>query len=251
MTNQTISFSGPQQVITFIPAKQKQTFPEKVLIFDSGTLINLSMNGLLHIIEELKKISDVRFVITEQVKYETVDRPSRIPRFELGALRIKQMINQNTLEPPQSFGISRENIELTTDEFMNIANHTVEARGKWIQIVSDAEMSCLALSKELTEKGIDNIIAMDERTTRLLSEKPENLQKLMSDRHHFPVRLEKNNFDEFKKFRFVRSTELVYVAYKKGILRLNDPKALEAALYATKFKGAAISFDEINILKKL
>jgi len=223
----------------------------KILILDSGTLINLSMNCLLYILEELKKISDVKFAITEQVKYETVDRPSGIPRFELGALRIKQMINQKIIELPESFNISREAIALTTEEFMNIANHMVEARNKWIQIVSDAEMSCLALSKELSEKEIENIIAIDERTTRLLAEKPENLQKIMSERLHFPVQLEKNNFEEFKKFRFIRSTELVYVAYKKNILRLKDPKALEAVLFATKFKGAAVSFDEINILKNL
>lgn len=223
----------------------------KALIFDSGTLINLSMNGLLYIIDALKNTTDVKFLITEQVKFETVDRPSGIPRFELGALRIKQMISQGTLQMPGSLNIPQESIDLTTKEFMEIANHTVEARGKWIQIVSDAEMSCLALSKELTEKGIENMIAVDERTTRLLAEKPENLQKLMSERHHFPVQLERNNFQEFKKFRFIRSTELVYVAYKKGALHLKDPKALEAALYATKYKGAAVSFDEINVLKKL
>lgn len=222
----------------------------KALIFDSGTLINLSMNGLLYIIEELKKSTGVRFFITEQVKYETVDRPSGIPRFELGALRIKEMISTEILEMPPALKISNESIALTTKELKEMANHTVEARGSWIEIVSDAEMSCLALSKKLTDRGIENIIAIDERTTRILAEKPENLQRLMSDRLHFPVRLEKINFAEFKKFRFIRSTELVYVAYKKGVLHIKDPKALEAVLYATKYKGAAVSFDEIDLLKK-
>jgi hypothetical protein len=249
MTTQTALLKP--QIITFIPTKQKQISPEKVLILDSGTLINLSMNGLLYILEELKKITKIRFFITAQVKFETVDRPSNVPRFELGALRIKQMINLGILEMPPALNISNESIELTTRKLREIANHTVEARGKWIEIVSDAEMSCLALSKELSERGIENLIAIDERTTRLLAEKPENLQKLMSDRLHFPVQLEKNNFQEFKKFRFIRSTELVYVAYKKGSLHLKDPKALEAVLYATKYKGSSVSFDEINVLKKL
>jgi hypothetical protein len=248
---QTTTLQRPEQVITFIPQVQKTPLPKKAIVLDSGTLINLSMNGLLYIIEELKNITKVKFLITSQVKFETVDRPSNVPRFELGALRVKEMISSGILEMPPSLNISNESIELTTKELKEIANHTVEARGKWIDIVSDAEMSCLALSKELSDKGIENMIAIDERTTRILSEKPENLQKLMSDRLHFNVQLEKNNFSEFNKFKFLRSTELVYVAYKKGLLHIKDPRALEAVLYATKYKGSSVSFDEINILKKL
>jgi hypothetical protein len=41
------------------------------------------------------------------------------------------------------------------------------------------------------------------------------------------------------------------VAYKKGLIRLQGKKVLEAVLYATKFKGTAISFEEIETLKKL
>ena len=41
------------------------------------------------------------------------------------------------------------------------------------------------------------------------------------------------------------------VAYTKKILGLEGKKALEAALYAAKFKGAAISFEEIDTLKKM
>ncbi|MFH1802779.1 MAG: hypothetical protein ABH864_05030 [archaeon] len=223
----------------------------KILVLDSGTLINLSMNGLLYILPELKKLTGVRLAITSDVKYETVDRPAGVPRFELGALRIKELISSGTLEMPEAFSISNESVKLETKALMDIANNTVEARGKFIRIVSDAEMSCLALSKQLTEKGIENIIGVDERTTRILSEKPENLQKLMSKRLHFNVTLEKNNFTQFRNFRFIRSTELVYVAYKKGVLKLKDPKALEAGLFATKFKGSSVSFDEINVLKKL
>jgi hypothetical protein len=223
----------------------------KTLILDSGTLINLSMNGLLYILPGLKEKTGVKFAITQDVRYETVDRPVGVPRFELGALRIKQMIGSGVLEMPSDFGVSDESVRLMTKSLMDVANHTVKARGKFIKIVSDAEMSCLALSKRLTEKGMKNIIAVDERTTRILAEKPENLQKIMSKKVHFNVSLEKNNFAQFKEFKFIRSTELVYVAHKKGVLNLKDPKALEAVLFATKFKGSSVSFDEINVLKKL
>lgn len=223
----------------------------KAIILDSGTLINLSMNGLLYILEDLKKNSDVKFAITSQVKYEVVDRPINVPRFELGALRVRNMIDAGILELPSSFGISEQEVNSLTSELKNVANSSIIARGKQMAIVSDAEMSCLALSSILTDKGVENLIAIDERTTRLLAEKPENLEKLVSDRFHVRVELKRNKFDIFSKFRFIRSTELVYVAFKKGLLRVNGPKALEAALYATKYKGSSVSFEEIEELKKL
>lgn len=239
------------QVITFIPQSAINPNKKKVLVLDSGTLINFSMNGLLYIIPELKKITGCKFVITEQVKYEIVDRPLNVPRFELGALRIKQMIESRELELPDSLQINREELNKRTQELMNIANQTVLARGKYVKIVSDAEMSCLALSQMLSAEGIENLIAIDERTTRILSEKPENLQKLMSQRLHFNVSLKKENLAAFRKFRFIRSTELAYVGYKKGLLHVSGPKALEAALYATKFSGSSVSFEEIKVLRKL
>lgn len=240
-----------RQVITFIPAAVKYPGKEKVLVMDSGTLINLSMNGLLYIIPDLKRATGVRFAITKQVKYETVDRPIGVPRFELGALRVQALIDSGDIEMPKDFGINEGKIGELTAKFMDAANNAVEGRGKTITIVSDAEMSCLALSKELTEAGIENIISIDERTTRLLSEKPVNLQKLMSDKMHFRVKLNAAKFDIFKGFRFMRSTELVYVASKKNVLHLKSPKALEAALYATKYKGSSVSFEEIDVMKKL
>ena len=223
----------------------------KTLVLDSGIMINLSMNGLLYILEELKKISNIRLVTTNQVKYEVVDRPLGIPRFEFGAFEIKDLIDRKIIEMPEDFGIPSEKLNSSTNEFKEIANHSVQANGKWIDIVSNAEMSCLALSKELTKKKIENIIGIDERTTRLLAEKPENLESMMAGRLHQRITLNKKNFPAFKEFRFIRSAEIVYVAYKKGIIKLKGPKILEAVLFATKFHGSSISYEEINELKKL
>ena len=223
----------------------------KVLIFDSGTLINLSMNGLLDILEELKKKSNCKFLITRDVKYEVVDRPIGIYRFELGALRVQNLIDSGVLEMPSSMNVSEETINESTKTLMEIANHSVQIGGKWINIVSAAEISCLALSKELSARGIENLIAIDERTTRILSENPGSMGKMMTEKLHKNVRVELENLKSFSKFKFIRSSEMVYAAYKKGIIQIKGKKALEALLYATKFKGAAISFEEIDILKRL
>jgi len=223
----------------------------KALIFDSGTLINLSMNGLLDILPALQKKLNGKFLITKEVKYEIVDRPVDIHRFELGALKIQNLIDSKVLEMPESMGIRSEKITNETKELMDVANHFLQIKDRWLKIVSEAEMSCLALSTELINRGIENIIAIDERTTRILAEMPGNLEKLMSERLHMTVHLVAKNFEIFSKYKFIRSSELVYVAYKKNLIDIKGKKVLEALLYATKFKGAAISFEEIDILKKL
>ena len=223
----------------------------KALIFDSGALINLSMNGLLYLLKKLKENCDCKFLITKEVKYEVVDRPIGINRFELGALRVQNLIDTGILETPSSLNISEEKMNAKTNELMEIANHSVEINRKWVKIVSEGEMSCLALSSELSKIGIKNLIAIDERTTRILSENPENLGKIMSDKMHRNVRAEFEKLKAFSEFKFIRSSELVYVAYKKELIELKGKKVLEALLYATKFKGAAISFEEIDVIKKL
>ncbi|MBX4212429.1 hypothetical protein KW787_03185 [Candidatus Pacearchaeota archaeon] len=223
----------------------------KVLIFDSGPLINLSMNGLLDTLRLLKKSFDGKFIIPPAVKYEVVDRPLGVLRFELGALIVQSLIEQGVLEMPSSLGIDEEELKKDTNELMDLANHYVQVKERWVPIVSEAEMSCLALSSILSKKGVENIIAIDERTTRILSENPENLEKLMSDRMHERAKIVAQDFAPFSHYRFIRSSELVYVAYKKGIISLKGKKVLEALLYATKYKGAAISFEEIEQLKKL
>ena len=224
----------------------------KVLILESGTIINFSMNGLLYIIEELKKKFDGKFIITSQVKWETIDRPQKVPRFQLEALRVKKLLDNKIIELPSALGISEDEIKAETKVLMDIANHTIKQGDQWIKIVSEAEISCLALSSILRKKGIDDIIAIDERTTRILSEKPKNLEKIISRKLHQKVKLTTDaDFSAFKEFKFIRSTELAYVAHKKGVLRVKGPNALEAALFATKFKGSSISYDEVNALKKL
>ncbi len=223
----------------------------KALIFDAGPIINFSMNGMLDVLEKLKSSFNGKFLITEAVKKEVIDRPINIPRFELGALRVQALIDRAVFEMPGSLNIDNEKIKKETIRLMDIANHCIFSRGTWVNILSEGETSCLALSNELRKRDIENIIAIDERTTRILAEKPENLKKLIEEKLHASVKAQLSNLDEFLEFRFIRSTELVYVAYKKGLLNLEGKKVLEAALYATKYKGSAVSFEEIEELKKL
>ena len=75
----------------------------------------------------------------------------------------------------------------------------MKAKNQWIKIVSDAEMSCLAISSLCTEKKIESLISIDERTTRILAEKPQDLEKIISRKLHQKVNLKGEGIKAFKE----------------------------------------------------
>lgn len=223
----------------------------KVLIFDSSSLINFTMNGLSSLIIDLKKIFHGKFIITKYVKYETIDRPSEIKKYELGSLQIRKLLDDNILEMPESIGIEEQALREMTKEILNKVNSSYFARSEFMHIIDEGEASCLALSILAGKrKNIENVIVIDERTTRMIVENPENLRKLFQSKLHTRVDLKKN-FDYLKNSRFIRSCEMVFVAYKKGLIDLKDGNVLDALLYAAKYKGCSISEEEISEMKKL
>lgn len=224
---------------------------QKALIFDAGPIINFAMNGLLPELKKLKEYFNGKFLITEEVKYEIIDRPIKIKRFELEALKIQELINDGTLEFPESVGIKKEKISKETNQLLDIANNTFFEKHKPIHLIDSGETASLILSKKLTEKNIPNLLVIDERTTRMLAEKPENLKKLLQKKLHTRVEYRKSNLEHFRGFKIVRSTELMYIAYKKNLLKIKNKQILDAILYALKFKGCAISTEEIRRIKKL
>ena len=78
-----------------------------------------------------------------------------------------------------------------------------------------------------------------------------NLKDLLERRMHTGVKLKKSDFKMFKGFKIIRSTELIYVAWKKGFINFKGPKVLDALLWAMKSKGCAITEDEIEEIKRL
>jgi len=224
---------------------------QKAIIFDAGTIINLSMNGLLDILRDLKKQFNGKFLITEDIEYETIKRPLKIKKFELGALRIKQLLDKKVIELPGSMGIENSIINEKTKKVLELANRTFFIKDRYLHLIDKGEASCLILSELLSKKAIKNIISIDERTTRMLCEKPENLHKLLETKLHTKIKIKKENLPYFSKFKFIRSGEIVYIAYKKGLIELKNENVLDALLYAIKYKGCSISREEIEEMKKL
>ena len=190
----------------------------KAIIFDAGALISLSLNGLLDELKKLRGAFNGDFLITKQVKSEVIDKPLKIKYFELEALKVQQLLEDNILKMADSYGINDSLINSKTEEIMNIANGLFMSSNNKLNIMQLGEASCLALSRILYEKGIENIIVVDERTTRMLVEKPENLKDLLERKIHTKIVLVKKDFQYFKEFKIIRSAELMYVAWKKNLL---------------------------------
>lgn len=223
----------------------------KVLVFDSSTLISFSMNGLVDMLEKLKNAFGGKFIITNHVKREVIDRPMEIRKFNLEALKIKSLVDKRVLEFPQSIGLNEKDVARETERMLNVANSSYYGGGRDIHIIDYGEASCLAVARMLNERRIVNAIAIDERTTRMLGEKPENLAKLLEKRLHVKIQPKRENFKIFSGMRFIRSAELVFIAYKKGLVNLKDGDVLDALLYAMKSKGCAISHEEIKEIEKM
>lgn len=225
---------------------------EKYIIFDSGTLISFAMNGLFLEFSKLKEIFKGKFLITNEVKKEIIDVPLGIKKFELQALKLKDLIDRGILEFPENIGINSKEVSKLSNLVMSKSNNVFFAKKKEVKIVSPGETSCLALSKILNEKGFENILAVDERTIRLLCESPEKLRELLERKIHSKVELREKNLDFFKGFSFVRSTELIVIAYKNNFILLkNNDLLLDALLWALKSTGCAISIEEIEEIKSL
>jgi len=224
----------------------------KILIFDSSSIISLSLNNLLYLLEKLKK-ENILFLVTEDVKKEVVDTPLKIKKYELEALMIFQLIQKKILEMPEAIGVDKIELEIATSDILEAANHLFMANKEWIKIISQGEASCIALSLLLNKKGMENVLVIDERTARMLCENPENLRELMERKLHTTVSMNKERIKELVGCKIIRSSELCVVAFKKGVLGLVNGKTqiLDALLYATKYKGCAISFNEIEEIKKV
>lgn len=229
----------------------KKTGTRKAIIFDSGVLISFSMNGITDMIRNLKSVFDGKFLITSEIKKEVIDTPLKIRRFKLEALKIKSLLDEGVIEMPSSIGLTDSEITKRTREIMDIANSLFKGDEKDIHLIDLGEASCLAVGEMLDEKKIKNVIAVDERTTRVLVENPENLRKFLEKKLHVKISIRKENLKLLKKFRIIRSPELIYIAYKKGLVKLKDSSALEALLYAVKYKGSSISGNEIEEIKKI
>ncbi|MBS3075089.1 hypothetical protein J4429_01375 [Candidatus Pacearchaeota archaeon] len=219
----------------------------KYLIFDSGPIINFALNGMLPMLEKLRKEFRGEFLITKEVKNEIIDYPLTIRKYELEAMQIKDLFDRNIIKhadiTPEQVDLLREKRE----EIMSVANSIFRSKNDNIHLLDKGECATLALCSILKEPSL---VVVDERTTRMLCENPENLRKLMEKKLHVSIKARREDYEFFKKFKIIRSAELALIACKRDLFDIKNPRILEAVLYGLKYKGCSISEQEINEIKK-
>ena len=224
----------------------------KYLIFDAGPLINFSMNGLLDSFEKLKQTFKGEFLITKEVKKEIIDHPKTVKRFELGAIRLEQLYNKGVFKLAEINQEEVDELRRLRDNFLQKANSMFKTKKREVHLLDKGECAALALSTILKRKNNEDIpLVIDERTTRILCENPENLKKLMEKKLHTSIKANTSSYDLFKGFKIIRSTELAYMIHKKDLFKLDHPKAFEAIVYGLKFKGCSISEKEVQALSRM
>jgi predicted nucleic acid-binding protein len=187
--------------------------------------------------------------VTPHVEYEVVEHPMQIKRFEWGALRAGQIIDEDIVRRVEDDLVKISDLNKKTEEVMNLANSCLTKDGKPIHIIERGESESIALSLLLAEKGIESVVVIDERTARMLCENVGNLEKIMENKLHMAVDVDMKKVKMFQKVKVIRSTELMFMAYKKGLIN-RDRKFIEAILYALKFGGCSISEKEIEVMKR-
>jgi len=223
----------------------------KYLIFDSGCIINLAEHCMMSVFRDLNKVFQGEFLITDEVKYEIIDHPLKIKKFQWGAIRIQALLDEEIIKlaEDEEIATSKE-ISQKATEVMNLANNALFIEGKPVHLIERGEAEAMALSLILSEKKIENAVVIDERTARMLCENPENLEEIMESKLESKIEVKKENLKIFEGIKVLRSTEMIYMAYKKGLID-SDKRKLEAMLYALKFGGCSVSEKEVQIMRKL
>src|SRR3989344_1375635 len=228
----------------------------RALVFDSSAVISIITNNLLSILTELKKYYHGEFYITNKVKEEIVDAPLRSRRFRLEALQLAHYIADKYIK------IYERNVEEKTNYLLTLANTIFIAKDNYISILQKGEVETLALAALIEAQAI----VIDERTTRLLIEDPLKLKKLLENKLHTKVKLDKHNLNYFKKetkdIKVIRSSELMIMAFELGLFKEYEHSKLlikdnfkryllEGILWGLRLKGCAISTEEINEALKI
>ncbi len=222
----------------------------KALFFDTGPIITLVMSRLIWILPLLKNKFGGKFYITPAVKQELITRPLEIKRFEFEALQTLKLIKDGTLE------LYNNVPQKKVAELIDLANSSFKINNKNLEIIQEGEVESVACALDI---GADAVV-MDERTLRLFIENNRDMKRLLEKRFQKQVMVDIAKMDQFSaqlnKIKIIRSTELVGLAYKMGILddyvpelKKGDEILVDSILWTVKYNGAAISEREINEIK--
>ena len=225
----------------------------RALVFDAGPIISLTMNNLLWVLPKLKERFDGEFYITSAVKNEIIDFPLTTKKYKFEAIQVMELLNSGTLKV-----IDNDFIRDNTPLMLETANSIFRAHEHYISILHYAEVSVISATSSLNA----DVMAIDEKTTRLLIEDHQKLKYILTKTLHTNIYINADNLNRFKEFvggiKIIRSVEVITRAYELGILNryiTNYPNSskqlIEAVLWGAKLDGCAVSENEIRQIIKL
>ncbi|MBW2972261.1 hypothetical protein KY359_04465 [Candidatus Woesearchaeota archaeon] len=225
----------------------------KSIVFDAGPVISLTTNNLLWVLDQLKDSFNGDFYIPAAVKEELIDRPLATKKFKFEALQVMFRIKKGVLTV-----IDTPKVKMLAEEMLELANHTFKTRGNWIRIAHYAEMEMLAAAVVMNASAV----VIDERTTRLLVEDSEGLERMLGKHIRSKIFVNRQNLNKIKTWtkdvKILRSVELLMVAYEMGLLDKYLPDGedagrvlVESLLWGVKLHGCALSRQEIQDIVRL
>jgi hypothetical protein len=215
-----------------------------VAVIDSGTMITFSSTCLMNVFRNFVIHNKIKLLVSNDISNESVWKPISNKRFSLNAARIKHLFNQNMVDVINS----NNEIRSLENKILNLSNNCFYSDSGPITIIQRGEAEALALSIIFGARAL----FIDERTTRSLIENPLRLKQVLEKRQKRKVFPKQKNISEFRKMfshlKVFRSIDVIALAYEQNLFdnELDHGKLeLEAALYATKFAGCAVSEKEI------
>jgi predicted nucleic acid-binding protein len=212
---------------------------EKTIVADSSSIISLAVNCMSSVLGEL----GVHIAVTEEIYDEIISRPMNSKRYSLESLRIRKLFTEGviSIEEPEP-SLVRDVLE-TGNSIYRIDKHD-------LRLIHGGEAAALALMREKSS----DVLLIDERTTRMMVEDPAVLCEVLSSQMSRRVFMDAGRLAHFRTLvpdvKIIRSCEVAAIAYEKGILSRNlgssGREVFAAVLYALKFSGCAVSWQEIE-----
>ncbi len=219
--------------------------PDSILC-DSSSLIALTDAGLLGALIALKQKMKGQLLITQGIIDESITYPITVPKYSFSAVRIQRALDTGVFTV-----ISFK--QQTVDRILYLTNNLFYTN-KPFHLVDKGEAEILAAAVDNDLKTL----VMDERTTRTIMEAPMETKKHLENEFRIKLNVNTKLLNEFQSLtqniHVIRSSEIVALAYEaKYFKKFKDleQKAYESALYAIKFNGCAVGFDEIKELARI
>ena len=121
----------------------------KAIVFDSSTIISLVTSCLAWILRELKKATEIEFLIPRKVYEEVVVAALRNWNYKLEGVRVLNLIGQNILKVEDLKETNRE-----ASRFLNLANNLFYTKRRNLRLIHYGEAEAVGLCKVLGVKNL-------------------------------------------------------------------------------------------------